>query len=149
MIRHLEDRGFTHLHHIHIQNAPILSHHRWLSTADLELSTDDEVSWNQYIQNLQKSMVSLSDKPNLLLWTKNSMGGTYLPKLGYLAIREQEDPPEPNWWCQSIWRIFCPLKIKLFSRLVLDGNISVWDSLTHSFLVGPDRCNLCERIPNP
>ena len=73
------------------------------------------------------------------------MGGTYLPKLGYLAIRELEDTPEPDWWCQSIWRLFYPLKIKLFFKLVLDGKIPVWDSLTHRFLVGPTKCNLCEQ----
>ena len=97
MICHLDDRGYTHLDQIYILNVPPLYHQCWMPAVDFAFVVGDAIIWDQYIHNLQSSMVRLFDKPDQLLWTKNAKGGSYTPKLGYLALRELEDPPYPHW----------------------------------------------------
>jgi hypothetical protein len=62
-----------------------------------------------YIEALQISYVSLSDKEDQLIFSPN-LTDIYSPKWGYKAlIYEQRDPPLP-WWGKSTWKLKCIAK---------------------------------------
>ena len=99
--------------------------------------------WDRYIQSLTTSNIFLSDKEYDLLWVKNVNRGSCVPKLGYLALREEEELPLPRWWCKIIWHMKCPYKIKILFWIVLEGKVLIWDELVHRLRCGPSRCPLC------
>jgi len=66
------------------------------------------------MEALKGSHVRRVDKDDELMWSRNSTGGFYSPKLGYKVIREEEDHQEPLCWYKTIWKIHCSLKTKFF-----------------------------------
>ena len=136
----LNEHGFTHLHHIWKRNSTLLTQF-WSSDVELDLSVDESWIWERYINILRNNLVYLNNKLDVLKWTKNVKGGVYIPKLGYLAIRTEEEI-DPAWWCHTIWKINCPLKIQLFLWRLMEGKVLIWNTLVHRFYTGPSRCPL-------
>lgn len=46
----------------------------------------------QYCQSLRLSHVKIRDEIDSVIWSKNPIGGSYSPKLGYKALREVDTP---------------------------------------------------------
>jgi hypothetical protein len=48
-------------------------------------------------------------------------------------------------WRKALWSWSCPLKIKLFTWLVVENKILTWDILQRRGFKGPGRCQLCNQ----
>lgn len=47
------------------------------------------------------------------------------------------------WWILWLWKVFVPLKVKLFLWLSIKDKILTWRNLQKCGFSGPSRCCLC------
>jgi hypothetical protein len=50
---------------------------------------------------------------------------------------------EPTFWYTELWHWQLPLKVKLFTWLMLEQKILTWENLLKRGFVGPSKCVLC------
>ena len=90
------------------------------------------------------SHIRLSDREDELLWSINPVRGSYLPKLGYKVLGEEEAYPRNHWWYKSIWKFYCPHKNKLFLQMDLKRKVPTMDELQRKLWSGPNKCPICK-----
>ena len=78
----------------------------------------------------------IKEDSDSLLWTKNVVGGSYSPKLGYKDLREMEPIPYLQWWFKIICKFKCSLTTRIFMWLVINNKVPMWDFFIEERLVG-------------
>ena len=66
--------------------------------------------WNGYLAIPKSSHARLSNEDDALVWNL-SKSGKYTPKEGYAQLMHRE--VEHIWWWKVLWKLKCPLKIKI------------------------------------
>lgn len=87
--------------------------------------------------------IQLHDRPDLFLWTGGDQSGVLTAKNVYQALSTFHWPLDSSVHFQQLWKVDCPLKIKLFTWLLIENRVLVWPNLQTRGWEGPSRCYLC------
>jgi hypothetical protein len=117
----------------------------WLSSTDLELEGDMATEWETFRKNLKSSGILLQNHPDTLLWMGGDNSGILSVNNVYNAIATKFWSPRVFGWRRNFWKWECPLKIKLFTWLVVENKILSWKNLQKRGWVGPGICSLCKQ----
>ena len=91
---------------------------------------------DQYIRELVRANILLTDHEDLLVWEADPEG-VYTPKMGYLCLSAGVENRVEVWWWRSLWKLKCPAKSKLFMWCVLNNKVPTWDVLQKRSFQGP------------
>jgi hypothetical protein len=92
---------------------------------------------------LMAAGIRLQDRPDLFLWTGGDQSGTLTAKNVYQALTTFYWPLDKTNRFQQLWKANCPLKLKLFTWLLIENRVLVWPNLQARGWEGPSRCYLC------
>ena len=84
--------------------------------------------WNDYIYDLRRAHIRISDSDDDLIW-KVDAHGSYSLKKGYLQLIPTQLKRDPKWWWKRLWKLKCPSKSKLLMWCILDNKVPTWDIL--------------------
>ena len=84
------------------------------------------------------------DLNDTLLWSWNIEIGYPSTKLVYDELNFEKVTSNSYWWHKILWKSGAPLKIRLFSWLVLQNKFLAWDNLLKWGWKGPIFCVLCK-----
>lgn len=142
LIRHLQDRGITHIKHIGDHANSSFLQQAWLSAQALEVPAQWTNEWSEYTTALSQAHIRLTDGPDEIIWAF-AKHGVYTPKLGYLRLMEPYRPPEilPTW--KALWKLKSAPRTRLLMWNILFDKIPIGTNLMKRSFYGPFRCNLC------
>jgi len=141
LVKLLQDRGYTKLHHFYVHSLTGLGH--WLSPEYLRLEGQQAVEWRNYTHYLSRMGITLNDKDDILVWTYNVANGMVTAKLAYDLIFSESPYHSEDWWARTLWKWKVPLKLKCFFWLALHNRLLTWDNLCQRGWQGPGLCALC------
>jgi len=116
---------------------------KWYLAQDLGLSGRLAEECSEYIKRINQNAITLSKKPDLLVWTWNNSDGMVKVKEAYHALIAQTMEDEVRWWHTIIWKVKAPVKIIMFMWLCLKNR--VLNRLRGRLRggIGPSICHLC------
>lgn len=151
LLTHLDSLGIKSLSQIVSEGQSSIWGQAWKLEDEVGIDPIWREQWQQFIQELRRSNVRLSDKPDSLVWA-HSETGSYSPKAGYYFLMKKKGWDPPVWWAKPLFKLKCPKKARIFFWCVLKNKIPSWDILQARFKQGPGRCPLCfvasETIPH-
>ena len=92
----------------------------WRRADSFGLGVRETVIMEQYLWELVRANIILSDQNDSLVWEAD-LGGVYSPKAGYLALSAGLEQRDEVWWWRPLWRPKCQAKTKLFMWCVLNN----------------------------
>jgi hypothetical protein len=101
----------------------------WITSVDLELGGAPAVEWQVFRSALISSGIQLLQRPDELKWLGGDFLGMIIVKNVYEAIEKNKHVYLIGGWRKTLWSWDCPLKIKLFTWLVVENKILSWDNL--------------------
>eukprot|EP00253_Pinus_taeda_P033361 PITA_33361 len=128
LIRHLETKGFLHLHQIEKIGHSSIWGQAWKSGEDLDLDPVWWDEWNIFTQELVRSNVRIKDRLDQLVWA-HADSGSYVPKAGYKFLMTKKGWEEPVWWAKLLWKLKCRKKSRLFFWCVMKEKAPTWEVL--------------------
>lgn len=91
LVEYLRDLGFIFLSHINDKTNKTLFSQNWISTEDWGIVDATHIqAWESYIKALKLCNIRLRDTADRLVWSRNTFGAAYSPKIDYMVIREEE-----------------------------------------------------------
>ena len=78
-----------------------------------------------------------------LRWRNNNKGTFNLKEAKYILLGLESCMPDKSW--KQVWSDQGWMKIKLFMWLVYDKKILTWDHIRKWGVLGPSKCQLCEK----
>jgi hypothetical protein len=93
----------------------------WISSADLELTGHLQAEWNLFRCALINNGVFMQEKPDSLKWTGGKSTGMISVKNIYLAAENMKTNFHLGGWRRAMWEWNVPLKIKLFTWLLVEN----------------------------
>eukprot|EP00253_Pinus_taeda_P025252 PITA_25252 len=142
LIRHLHDRGVTHIKHIGDRANSSFLHQAWLSARALELPQQWTNDWLAYTTTLTQAQIRLTEGPDEIIWAF-AKNGFYTPKLGYLRLMEPYKPPVLQSTWRTIWKLKAAPRSRLLMWNILFDKIPTGNNLMKRSFHGPFRCHLC------
>eukprot|EP00253_Pinus_taeda_P013597 PITA_13597 len=142
LIRHLHDRGVTHIKHIGDRENSSFLHQAWLSARALELPHQWTNDWMAYTLALTQAQIRLTEGPNEIIWAF-AKNGIYTPKLGYLRLMEPYKPPVLQCTWRTIWKLKAAPRTRLLMWNILFDKIPTGNNLMKRSFHAPFRCHLC------
>lgn len=100
------------------------------------------VEWQAYILELYQANIQLSVGEDSLLWSWNSRDGSISAHSAYEAVC-YTNQVDGKWWHHACWQWRILLKVKIFSWLLLEEKILIWDNLHKRGFHGPNICPFC------
>ena len=91
----------------------------WANAQDLGLDGDAGREWNNYIYGLKNLGICLKLIKDTLCWSKNIKDGTITAALAYKTTSRQGNSDLIPEWFSKVWKWGLPLKITLFSWLMI------------------------------
>jgi hypothetical protein len=116
----------------------------WVTSSSLHLNRELSDEWNRYTFHLKEADIHLQERPDTLIWTGGDKSGDISVRNLYKALAEASWPIRDQTWRTRLWKWNCPLKLKLFTWLLSENKILVWDILQSRGWSGPNRCILCK-----
>jgi hypothetical protein len=116
----------------------------WVTSSSLNLDSELTAEWNSYTHHLIEAGIRLQDRPDTLIWTGGDKSGYISVRNIYKALTEASWHTRDRTWRTRLWKWNCPLKLKLFTWLLTENKILVWDILQRRGWSGPNRCILCK-----
>eukprot|EP00253_Pinus_taeda_P034809 PITA_34809 len=142
LIRHLHDRGVTHIKHIGDRENSSFLHQAWLSARALELPHQWTNDWMAYTSVLTQAQIRLTEGPDEIIWAF-AKNGIYTPKLGYLRLKEPYKPRVLQSTWRTIWKLKAAPRTRLLMWNILFDKIPTSNNLMKRSFHGPFRCHLC------
>jgi hypothetical protein len=116
----------------------------WISSEELELTGHLQVEWCHYRHTLINNGVYIQAKQDTLKWAGGNSTGKISVKNIYLASENMKRNYCIGGWRKAMWDWNVPLKIKLFTWLVVENKILSWENLQRRGFSGPGICTLCK-----
>ena len=116
----------------------------WVTSSSLSLDSELTAEWNNYTFHLNEASIHLQERPDTLIWMGGDKSGIISVRNIYKALAEAVWPIRDQTWLTRLWKWNCPLKLKLFTWLLTENKILVWDTLQNRDWSGPNRCILCK-----
>jgi hypothetical protein len=115
----------------------------WKNVEFLGLEGVQQEEWNNFIKGLLGSGIDLNAEKDSLLWSWDTKRGQVNAKQAYEVQLLEEEVADTPFWYSDLWQWQIPLKVKLFTWLVLEHKILTWENLVKRGIVGPSKCVLC------
>ena len=144
VVEDLEHLGLTTLNQLAVPRPDEPWNQYWRRANSLGLGDRETAFLDQYVRELVRANILLSDQEDLLVWEADPEG-VYTPKMGYLCLSVGVENRVDVWWWRSLWKLKCPAKTKLFMWCVLNNKVPTWDVLQKRSFQGPGWCVLCKR----
>jgi hypothetical protein len=144
LLERLHSLGFYYLFQLKDTHRSNTLGESWITSSLLNLNTELTAEWNRYTQHLTEAGIRLQDRPDTLIWTGGDKSGYISVRNIYKALTEASWHTRDRTWRSRLWKWNCPLKIKLFTWLMTENKILVWDNLQKRGWSGPNRCILCK-----
>ena len=90
---------------------------------DLNIQGEMAMEWDDYVNILTMSGITLSDISGPLVWNFNKLTGKVTLNLAYSSIVEKHMECSDIWWGPMLWKGKLRLKIKCFSWLFFNHKI--------------------------
>jgi hypothetical protein len=84
--------------------------------------------WTNYTNLLKHNAIVLKDQDDELKWSLNKSSWVLTTKLGYKAKINEGLGDVSQWWWKLVWKLACPLKIRIFLWISLANKILTWDN---------------------
>jgi len=117
----------------------------WYTSDELELEGNLASERNTFHRALINIGVQMHVRPDELKWTSGNSSALISVKNVYEATKKKKRNFVIGGWRKSMWSCNCPLKIKLFTWLVVENKILTWENLQHRGFNGPSYCILCKK----
>jgi hypothetical protein len=117
----------------------------WITSVDLDLGGALAVEWQVFRSALISSGIQLLQRPDELKWLGGDCSGRITVKNAYEAIEKKKHAYLIGGWRKTLWTWDCPLKIKLFTWLLVENKLLLWDNLQRRGFEGPSYCSLCKK----
>lgn len=62
-----------------------------------------------------------------MIWSSKPVGSSNIPKIGYKALREEEDHHRLKSWHKAVWKFKYSLEDKIYMWLAIDQRVPSWD----------------------
>jgi hypothetical protein len=142
-ILHEKSLHFLHQFHRPTSSGPLSD--SWLTGLDLQLDPTHRTEWDDFTHQLKATGVRLHPQEDSLFWIGGDRSRLLSAKNVYLALAAQKWRTVIPNWRKRIWREQGPLKHKLFTWLLLENKLLLWDNLQKRGWEGPNRCALCAK----
>jgi hypothetical protein len=140
----LHNLGLHYLFHIKAPHSCCTLGENWKTSSSLLLDGELSAEWIRYTKHLNEAGICLQERPDKLIWTGGDKSGYISVRNIYKALTEEIWPTRDLTWRNRLWKWNCPLKIKLFTWLLTENKLLVWDILQKKGWSGPNRCILCK-----
>eukprot|EP00253_Pinus_taeda_P029159 PITA_29159 len=142
IIRHLNDRGITHIIHAGDPANSTFLQQAWHNAHTLEILAQWHTTWMEYTDALMQAHIRLTEGPDEIIWAF-AKHGAYTPKLGYMKLIESIRPPNihPTW--KALWKLKSAPHTRLLMWNILFDKIPTGTNLMKRSFHGPFRCHLC------
>eukprot|EP00253_Pinus_taeda_P034161 PITA_34161 len=142
LIRHLNDRGITHILQAGDPANSTFLQQAWLNAHTLEIPAQWHAAWTEYTDALTQAHIRLTEGPDEIIWAF-AKHGAYAPKLGYMKLIESIRPPDihPSW--KALWKLKSAPRTCLVMWNILFDKIPTGTNLMKRSFHGPFRCHLC------
>jgi hypothetical protein len=87
---------------------------------------------------------TLQERPDTLKWIGGDSSGCISVKNVYMASENMSWNLKLDGWRKALWDWDCPLKVKLFTWLLVENKILSWEILQRRGFSGPGICPLCK-----
>eukprot|EP00253_Pinus_taeda_P025399 PITA_25399 len=128
LIRHLNDRGITHIIHAGDPANSTFLQQAWLNAHNLEIPAQWHAVWMEYTDALTQAHIRLTEGPDEIIWAF-AKHGAYAPKLGYMKLIEPIRPPNihPTW--RALWKLKSAPRTRLLMWNILFDKIPMSTNL--------------------
>lgn len=140
----LHNLGLHYLFHLKAPHSSCTLGESWKTISLLLLDRELSVEWIRYTKHLNEAGICLQERPDKLIWTGGDKSGLISVRNIYKALTNGIWPTCDQTWRNRMWKWKCPLKIKLFTCLLTENKLLVWDILQNKGWLGPNRCILCK-----
>jgi ribonuclease HI len=100
--------------------------------------------WSHFQCLLINNGVHLQERPDTLKWIGGDSSDCIYVKNVYLASENLCWNLKLDGWRKALWDWDCPLKVKLFTWLLLENKILSWEIVQCRGFSGPGICPLCK-----
>jgi len=107
----------------------------WVTSEDLDLQGTLAQEWQSFRKTIINNGIKLRPGPNVLKWTGDSSGRITVKNV-YEAVECKKHAFLIGGWRNTLWKWDCPLKLKLFSWLVVENKVLSWDNLQRRASLG-------------
>jgi hypothetical protein len=145
LITTLNRKGIFYLYQAHCEPRVGMIGSNWRSSDDMELEGCLAYEWKIFCRALINTGVQLVEKPDVLIWTRGDASGHISVKNVYVATKKKKWNFVIGGWRKAMWSWVCPLKIKLFTWLIVENKILTWEILQRRGFIGPSYCHLCKK----
>jgi hypothetical protein len=144
LLERLHNLGHHYLFHLKAPHNSSTLGESWITSSMLLLDRELSAEWIRYTQHLNEAGICLQERPDNLIWTGGDKSGIISVRNIYKALTEEIWPTRDQTWRTRLWKWKCPLKLKLFTWLLTENKLLVWDILQSKGWSGPNRCILCK-----
>jgi hypothetical protein len=144
LLERLHNLGLHYLFHLKSPHSRNSLGESWVTSSSLNLDRELSAEWNSYTYHLNEAGIRLQERPDTLIWTGGDKSGVISVRNIYKALAEASWPTRDQTWHTQLWKWNCLLKLKLFTWLLTENKILVWDILQSRGWSGPNRCILCK-----
>jgi hypothetical protein len=117
----------------------------WVTSEELELVGALAEEWQAYRRAIISSGIQLQIRPDVLKWIGGDTSGRITVKNAYEAVEKKKYAFLIGGWRKALWSWDCPLKLKLFSWLLVENKVLTWDNLQRRGFEGPSHCSMCKK----
>eukprot|EP00253_Pinus_taeda_P029628 PITA_29628 len=135
---HLVDQGITHICHIADNGRSSLTQQAWKTGFVLNIPPPWQQDWRDYVTALTEAHIKITKGDDELIWAL-AKHGSYIPKIGYLALMDPYKSPASEPWWNLIWKLKAAPRMRLLLWSILNNKVSAGRSFS-----GPFWCYLCK-----
>jgi hypothetical protein len=144
LIQHLNEQQVHYLYQARGAIATGLTVANWVTSTDLGLSGTLATEWENYRIHLTVAGISPTDDYDEIRWTGGDGTCIITTKNIYNALAAELWQKNSDIVKRKIWSWECPLKLKLFTWLLMEDKILTWNNLLKRGWQGPGYCYLCK-----
>jgi len=144
LIQHLNEHQVHYLYQAREAFATGVSVANWVSSTDLGLSGTLATEWDNFKSHLSAMGMSPTDDHDEIRWTGEDGTCIISTKNFYNALGAELWQKNDDIAKRRIWSWGCPLKLKLFTWLLMEDKILTWNNLLKRGWQGPGYCYMCK-----
>jgi hypothetical protein len=145
LILELNGRGVYFLSQASCEQCLGITGTKWHTSEDLGLGGRLAFEWTCFRKDIILNGILLSRRPDELRWSGGNASGVITVKNLYEATEKRKQSCVVKGWRRNLWTWNCPLKLKLFTWLLVENKILTWENLQRRGYNGLGWCVLCNQ----
>lgn len=114
----------------------------WLSSSDLSLQGELVREWDMFVHNMHLDGINISIETSMLVWAWWNSSEIISTNSFYNAITSTLYHDKVIWWYALIRKWDFPIKLNIFTWIILKNKILSWKNLQNRGFQGPNICVL-------